>query len=46
MFAHTEELAADIEEKFALHLSIVAGQITGAAVEFVQVLPDHLRQPG
>lgn len=43
-FARTEELAAEIEETYALHLSIVASQITGATVEFVQVLPDRLRQ--
>ena len=44
VFARTEELAAEIEENYALHLSIVAGQITGAPVEFVQVLPERLRQ--
>lgn len=44
VFAHTEKLAAEIEEKYALHLSIVARQITGRPVEFVQVLPERLRQ--
>jgi hypothetical protein len=44
-FAPTEGLAADIEERFALHLSIVAEQITGLPVEFVQVLPGALQQP-
>lgn len=43
VFARTEELAAEIEENYALHLSIVARQITGAPVEFVQVLPERLR---
>jgi hypothetical protein len=42
-FAPTECLAADIEERFALHLSIVAGQITGLPAEFVQVLPAELQ---
>jgi hypothetical protein len=28
-FAPTEGLAPDIEERFALHLSIVAGQVAG-----------------
>jgi hypothetical protein len=45
-FAPNEAFAADIEERFALHLSIVAGQITGLPVEFVQVLPAELRLPG
>lgn len=44
VFARTEKLAAEIEENYALHLSIVASQITGAPVEFVQVLPERLRQ--
>ncbi len=44
VFARTEELAAEIEENYALHLSIVASQITGAPVEFMQVLPERLRQ--
>lgn len=44
VFARTEELAAEIEETYALHLSIVAGQITGRKVDFVQVLPERLRQ--
>jgi hypothetical protein len=43
-FAPTECLAADIEKRFALHLSIVAGQITGLPVEFVQVLPAELQR--
>jgi hypothetical protein len=42
-FAPNEAFAADIEERFALHLSIVAGQITGVPVDFVQVLPAELR---
>ena len=42
-FAPTEDQAAEIEEKFALHLSIVASQISGVAVEFVQVLPTALQ---
>jgi hypothetical protein len=45
-FAPNEAFAADIEERFALHLSIVAGQITGLPVEFVQVLPVQLQQRG
>ncbi|MGT2501260.1 hypothetical protein ACVOMS_11295 [Bradyrhizobium guangxiense] len=44
VFARTEELAAEIEETYALHLSIVAAQITGCKVDFVQVLPERLRQ--
>jgi hypothetical protein len=43
-FAPTEGLAADIEERFALHLSIVTRQITGLPVEFVQVLPVGLQE--
>jgi hypothetical protein len=43
-FAPTEGLAADIAERFALHLLIVAGQITGLPVDFVQVLPVQLQQ--
>jgi hypothetical protein len=42
-FAPTEDQAAEIEEKFALHLSIVASQISGLPVEFVQVLPTALQ---
>jgi len=42
-FAPTEGLAADIVERFALHLSIVAGEVAGVPVEFVQVLPAELR---
>jgi hypothetical protein len=42
-FAPTEALAAEIEERFALHLSIVAGQVAGVPVEFVQVLPAELQ---
>jgi hypothetical protein len=44
VFARTEGLAAEIEERFALHLSIIAAQITGLPVEFVEVLPVELRQ--
>jgi Sec-independent protein secretion pathway component TatC len=43
-FAPSEALAADIEERFALHLSVVAGQITGLPVTFVQVLPAELHR--
>jgi hypothetical protein len=43
VFAKTEGLAAEIKERFALHLSIVAAQITGLPVEFVEVLPAELR---
>jgi hypothetical protein len=42
-FAKTEELAAEIEEKFALHISIIASQIVHIPVEFVQVFPEELR---
>jgi hypothetical protein len=42
-FAKTEELAAEIEEKFSLHISIIASQIVRVPVEFVQVLPMELR---
>jgi hypothetical protein len=42
-FAKTEELAAEIEEKFALHISIIASQIVRIPVEFVQVFPEELR---
>jgi hypothetical protein len=45
-FAPTESLAAEIEENYALHLSIVVGRVTGVPVEFVQVLPDELREQG
>jgi hypothetical protein len=44
VFARDEELAAEIEGSLALHLSIVARQITGLRVDFVQVLPERLRQ--
>ncbi|WP_349630901.1 hypothetical protein [Bradyrhizobium manausense] len=44
VFARTEEFAAEIQENYALHLSIVASQITGAPIEFVQVLQERLRQ--
>lgn len=42
-FAPTESLAAEIEEKCALYLSIVAGQVVGIPGDFVQVLPNELR---
>jgi hypothetical protein len=45
-FAPTESLAAEIEERFALHLSIVASQVAGIPVEFVQVLPADLQERG
>ena len=45
VFARTEALAGEIEERFAVHLPIVAGQITGLPVEFVEVLPKELMQP-
>lgn len=34
-FAPTEDLAGDIEDRFALHLAIVSSQITKLPVEFV-----------
>jgi len=34
-----------IEERFALHLAIIAGQINGLPVEFVELHPHALRQP-
>ena len=45
-FVRTEELAAEIEENFALHISIIASKIVRLPVEFVQVLPDELRERG
>jgi hypothetical protein len=38
-FAPTEDLATEIEDNYALHLSIVASQVTGVPVEYVQVPP-------
>jgi hypothetical protein len=46
VFAPSESLAAEIEEQFSLHLSIVAGQVAGVPVEFVQVLPAELQRQG
>jgi hypothetical protein len=43
-FAQSETLAAEIEDKYALHLSIVVGQIAGTPVEFVQFLSAELHQ--
>jgi hypothetical protein len=43
-FARSEDLAAEIEDMFALHISIIAGQMVQVPVEFVQVLPDELRE--
>jgi hypothetical protein len=43
-FARSEDLAAEIEDRFALHISISANQIVRVPVEFVQVPPDELRQ--
>lgn len=43
-FAQTEDLAAEIEDRFALHISIIASQIARVPVEFVQVLPAELRE--
>jgi hypothetical protein len=45
VFARTEGIATEIEERFALHLAIVASQITSLPVEFVEVHPHALRQP-
>jgi nitrogen regulatory protein PII-like uncharacterized protein len=42
-FAKTEELAAEMEETFALHISIIASEIIRIPVEFVQVFPEELR---
>ena len=39
-------LAAEIKNTHTLHLAIVAGQISGLPVDFVQVLPDDLRRLG
>jgi hypothetical protein len=46
VLAPTEDLATEIEDNYALDLSIVASQVAGVPVEFVQVLPDDLRQRG
>lgn len=43
-FAQSETLAAEIEEKYALHLSIIVSQIAATPVEFVQFLSAELHQ--
>ncbi|MEH2563497.1 hypothetical protein [Bradyrhizobium sp. AZCC 2289] len=45
-FAQSEDLAAEIKDKFALHLSITASQIGRVPVGFVQGLPAELRERG
>jgi hypothetical protein len=42
VFARTEGVANEIEERFALHLTIVASQVTGLPVDFVEVHPKVL----
>jgi hypothetical protein len=43
VFAFNEELAAEIEDKFALHIAIVAADILKTDVGVVMVLPRVLQ---
>jgi hypothetical protein len=42
-FAKDEQTAAEIEDNFALHISIVASKILGQAIDVVVVLPKVLQ---
>jgi hypothetical protein len=44
VFAKDEETAAEIEDTFALHISIVAGEILKCEASIVLVLPKQLTQ--
>ena len=42
VYAKDEDIAAEMEDEFALHISIVASQIVGREVNIVMVLPKQL----
>jgi hypothetical protein len=42
-YAKNEEMAAEIEDHFGLHISIVASKILGSQIEVVLVLPKVLQ---
>jgi hypothetical protein len=39
VYAQDEELAAEIEDNYALHISLVASKIVGQEIEVVVVMP-------
>jgi hypothetical protein len=43
VYAKNEEIAAEIEDNYALHIAIVASKIIGQEVEVVVVLPKVLQ---
>jgi hypothetical protein len=42
VFAKDEDTAAEIEDNYSLHISIIASKITGRVIEVVVVLPKVL----
>ena len=44
VYARGEEVAAEMEDNFALHISIVATAILKREIGIVLVLPEHLIQ--
>lgn len=42
VFAKDDDAAAEIEDNYSLHMSIIATKITGREIEFVVVLPKVL----
>jgi hypothetical protein len=42
VFAQDEQISAEIEEKYSLHMSIIASGILGQHIEHVFVLPHEM----
>jgi len=42
VYARDEDTAAEIEDNYSLHISIIAAKITGCAIELIVVLPKVL----
>lgn len=43
VYARDENAAAEIEDNYSLHISIIASKITGRVIELVVVLPKVLQ---
>jgi hypothetical protein len=43
VYARDEDAAAEIEDNYSLHISIIASKITGRVIELVVVLPKVLQ---
>jgi hypothetical protein len=45
VYAKNEEVAAEIEDTFSLHIALVASKIVGREIELVVVMPTVLQNP-